>query len=64
MAPLAFDLGALAAAADPYPVLAAMRAVSPVCRLENGFWAVTGYEAAMEVLVHRGCSSGPIAGAT
>jgi len=31
-----------------------------VCRLENGFWAVTGYAATMEVLLHRGCASGPI----
>lgn len=56
-----FDLGALAAD-DPYPALAALRREGPVRRLANGFWAVTGYEAAMEVFRHRAFASGPIAG--
>ena len=47
---------------DPYPVLAALRQVAPVLRLTNGFWAVTGYDAAMEVFRQRAFASGPIAG--
>lgn len=46
---------------DPYPRLAALRRVAPVVRLESGFWAVSGYEAAMEVFRQRGAASGPIA---
>ena len=56
-----FDLADLAAD-DPYPALAALRAAAPVARLANGFWAVTGYEAAMEVFRQRAFASGPIAG--
>jgi cytochrome P450 len=46
---------------DPYPLLARLRDAGPVTRLANGFWAVTGYAAAMETLCHRGCGSSPIA---
>ena len=46
---------------DPYPLLARLRAESPVLKLDSGFWAVTGYDAAMEALRHPGCRSGPIA---
>jgi cytochrome P450 len=46
---------------DPYPRLAALRHIAPVVRLESGFWAVSGYEAAMEVFRQRGAASGPIA---
>ncbi|MDX2167527.1 MAG: cytochrome P450 [Deltaproteobacteria bacterium] len=46
---------------DPYPRLAALRRIAPVVRLESGFWAVTGYQAAMEVFRQRGAASGPIA---
>jgi cytochrome P450 len=47
--------------ADPYPLLARLRSEAPVRLLESGFWAVTGYDAAMETLRHPGCRSGPIA---
>ena len=56
-----FDLADLAAD-DPYPALASLRRTAPVARLANGFWAVTGYEAAMEVFRQRAFASGPIAG--
>jgi cytochrome P450 len=56
---VAFDPGQLAVA-DPYPVLARLREAGPVCRLASGFWAVTGYDAVMQVLSHRSCASGPI----
>ncbi len=46
---------------NPYAVLADLRTQSPVMRLESGFWAVTGYEAAMDVFRRRACASGPIA---
>lgn len=46
---------------NPYPVLADLRCQSPALRLEIGFWAVTGYEAAMDVFRQRACASGPIA---
>jgi cytochrome P450 len=48
-------------AQQPYPLLARLRAEAPVRRLESGFWAVTGYEPAMEALRHPGCRSSPIA---
>lgn len=51
----------LARVPDPYPRLAELRAAAPVLRLESGFWAVTGYDAAHEVLRERACASGPIA---
>ena len=51
----------LVGADDPYPVLADLRAVAPVAVLADGFVAVTGYDAAMEVLRHPGCGSSPIA---
>src|SRR6185503_4802244 len=57
---VAFDPTELARLADPYPVLARLRAAGPVVRLESGFWAVTGYDAALEALSHRGCGSSPI----
>jgi len=47
---------------DPYPLLAQVRRAGPVVRLTNGFWAVTGYDAAMEVFRQRAFASGPIAG--
>jgi hypothetical protein len=56
-----FDLTDLAVD-DPYPALAALRRRAPVARLTNGFWAITGYEAAMEVFRQRAFASGPIAG--
>ncbi|MFN8643711.1 MAG: cytochrome P450 [Candidatus Binatia bacterium] len=56
-----FDLADLAVD-DPYPALAAVRAAAPVARLANGFWAITGYEAAMAVFRQRAFASGPIAG--
>jgi cytochrome P450 len=58
---LAFEPTDLAHLADPYPVLAELRRVGPIVRLRSGFWAVTGYEAAMEVFRARACASGPIA---
>lgn len=57
-----FDPSALGRDADPYAQLATLRAAGPIVRLANGFWAVTGYEAAIEVLRDRACASGPIAG--
>jgi cytochrome P450 len=59
--PLAFDPADLESAEDPYPVLATLRQGGVVRRLASGFWAVTGYEAAMEVLRHPRCGSSPIA---
>jgi hypothetical protein len=46
---------------DPYPLFARLRDASPVLKLDSGFWAVTGYDAVMEVLRNPGCRSGPIA---
>ena len=46
---------------DPYPLLAALRDAAPVLRLDSGFWAVTGYEAAMAAFRDRAFASGPIA---
>lgn len=57
-----FDPSSLGRDADPYVQLAALRRTGPVVRLANGFWAVTGYEAALAVLRERLCASGPIAG--
>jgi cytochrome P450 len=51
----------LAQVEDPYPLLAGMREIAPVLRLESGFWAVTGYDATLEVFRQRGCASGLIA---
>lgn len=56
-----FEPTDLAHLADPYPVLAELRRRAPVVRLQSGFWAVTGYDAAMEVFRQRACASGPIA---
>jgi cytochrome P450 len=58
--PLDFDPTDLESAQDPYPILARVRSGGPVRRLTSGFWAVTAYEAAMEVLRHPRCGSGPI----
>jgi cytochrome P450 len=60
VSPVDFDPADLART-DPYPVLARLREAGPVARLASGFWAVTGYAAAMETLCHRGCGSSPIA---
>lgn len=60
---MAFDLDLdQLAADDPYPLLAAVRRAGPVVRLSNGFWAVAGYDAALEVFRQRAFASGPIAG--
>jgi len=56
-----FSVTDLGHVSDPYPLLADLRRVGPVVRLESGFWAVTGYEAAMEVFRQRAFASGPIA---
>lgn len=56
-----FDPTDLASSRDPYALLAELRAAGPVVRLDSGFWAVSGYEAVLEALRHRGCGSGPIA---
>lgn len=61
MSPPAFHPTDLEREQDPYPSLARLRAASPVLKLDSGFWAVTGYDAAMEALRHPGCRSGPIA---
>jgi pimeloyl-[acyl-carrier protein] synthase len=57
-----FDPAALGRERDPYEQLAELRRVGPVVRLANGFWAITGYEAALAALRERACASGPIAG--
>jgi len=57
-----FEPTDLAEVDDPYPLLADVRRAGPVVRLRSGFWAVTGYEAAMEVFRQRAFASGPIAG--
>ncbi len=46
---------------DPYPTFACLRAGGPMTKLESGFWAVTGYDAAMEALRSSACGSSPIA---
>jgi len=46
---------------DPYPLFARLRSERPVLKLESGFWAVTGYDAAMDALRSPGCGSSPIA---
>jgi hypothetical protein len=56
-----FEPTDLAQVDDPYPLLATVRRAGPVVRLDSGFWAVTGYEAAVEALRHRACRSSPIA---
>jgi cytochrome P450 len=56
-----FDPAVLERVDDPYPVLAALRSEGPIVRLESGFWAVTGHEAASEALRHPSCGSSPIA---
>lgn len=56
-----FEPTDLARLEDPYPILAELRRVGPIVRLQSGFWAVTGYDAAMEVFRQRACASGPIA---
>lgn len=61
MTDFSFDPSDLLRVTDPYPLLADVRRAAPVLRLANGFWAVTGYDGALEVLRHRGCGSGPIA---
>ena len=57
-----FEPTDLAEVDDPYPLLADVRRAGPVVRLRSGFWAGTGYEAAMEVFRQRAFASGPIAG--
>ena len=57
-----FDPTTLGRADDPYPPLAELRRTAPVLRLDNGFWAVTGYDAASATMRERACASGPIAG--
>lgn len=56
-----FDPSTLGRDRDPYAQLAAVRAHGPVVRLASGFWAITGYDAILEVLRERACASGPIA---
>jgi cytochrome P450 len=46
---------------DPYPRLRQVRDIAPVGRLPSGFWIVTGYDAALEMLRHPHATSGPIA---
>ena len=60
-APSSFAPAELERAQDPYPLLRRLRAEAPIRRLESGFWAITGYDAAMEALRHPGCRSNPIA---
>lgn len=61
MKPSSFHPTDLERSQDPYPVLAALRDEAPVRKLESGFWAVTGYDAAMETLRSSACRSGMIA---
>jgi cytochrome P450 len=56
-----FDPSSLGRERDPYAQLAELRTLGPVVRLASGFWAVTGYDAILEVLRDRACASGPIA---
>ena len=46
---------------DPYPLFARLREQAPLVKLESGFWAVTGYDAAMDALKSPACGSSPIA---
>jgi cytochrome P450 len=57
---MSFEPSELAALQDPYPMLAALREAGPV-RVSTGFWAIGGHAAALEVLRHPVCRSGPIA---
>jgi len=59
---ISYDPSSLGRERDPYEQLAELRRHGPVVRLASGFWAVTGYDAALEVLRERACASGPIAG--
>jgi cytochrome P450 len=61
MTTITFEPTDLARLDDPYGALAELRRIAPIVRLRSGFWAVTGYEAAMEVFRDRACASGPIA---
>ncbi len=61
MTDVAFEPTDLAQLADPYPAFAVLRRIAPIVRLRSGFWAVTGYAAAMDVFRQRACASGPIA---
>jgi cytochrome P450 len=61
MTGIIFEPSDLAQLDDPHRALADLRRVAPIVRLRSGFWAVTGYEAAMEVFRHHSCASGPIA---
>lgn len=56
-----FEPGDLREASDPYPLLRRVREVAPVARNASGFWVVTGYDAALEMLRHPHATSGPIA---
>jgi cytochrome P450 len=57
---VSYDPSSLGRERDPYEQLAELRRHGPVVRLASGFWAVTGYDAALAVLRERACASGPI----
>ena len=58
---LAFDPTDLERTHDPYALLASLRAGGPGRELANGYHAVTGHAAALEVLRHPRCGTSPIA---
>ena len=55
-----FDLGDLDTV-DPYSRFDEIRDCGPVVRLASGFWCVTGYQAALDVMRDPAATSGPIA---
>ncbi|MBY0279356.1 cytochrome P450 [Candidatus Binatia bacterium] len=59
--PLTFEPTDLEHAADPYALLASVRAGGPVRQLASGYWAVTGHAAALAALRHPRCGTSPIA---
>lgn len=61
VATVAFEPTDLADVDDPYPLLAEVRASGSITRTPSGFWCVTGYRAALELLRHPAATSGPIA---
>ena len=61
MSVTSFDPNDFGPNVDPYPLLAGLREAGPVLRLDSGYWAVTGYDAAMQVFRQRALASGPIA---
>jgi hypothetical protein len=61
VATVTFEPTDLADVDDPYPRLAHVREQGSITRTPSGFWCVTGYRAALDLLRHPAATSGPIA---